>query len=197
MAGKISCDIDRIVVSRGRVEEDAYWEFMSRRSHGAMHHYTALDANQRMPAPWWFILNVPRELRKGEYVLLQAVDYPRIDDWTPIARTVINLAKATMRGYRGMLYAKIRLADPVGAQKYENVLWEHRHALPPYLKSFTLCAKKKVATTRGGDAESLVAVMPHDDHAQMIRLFFATKAWPLHLGLPVATRRALGHEPSR
>jgi hypothetical protein len=184
-------DLSRIVVSRGRVDPNAHWEFGTRIFHGAVHHYAALDANAPLPVPWWFILNVPRVLRKGGYVLLQAIDYPRTEAWTPVARTVINFAKATMQGYRGMLYAKIRLADPMGAQKYENVTWELRGALPPYLSEFTLRAKRKVATTRGSDGDSLVAVIPRDDHAQMIRLFFATKAWPLDQGLPAATRRAL------
>ena len=198
MRGKGKLDVNRIVVSPGRVEADAHWEFLGGViSHGAIHHYTALDANEELPLPWLFLLHVPHDLRKGGYVLLQALDYPRTKAWTPLARTVINFAKATMGDYRGMLYAKIRLADPLGAQKYENVTWEHRQALPEYLRGFDLRAKKRVGTTRGSDAESLVAVMPRDDHAQMIRLFFATKAWPLQQGLPAATRKALGRHDSR
>ncbi len=191
MSPRAQPDVHRIVVSRGRVDQSAHWEFRGKVFHGAIHHYAALDANTIMPIPWWLILCVPRDLRKGGYVLLQALDFPRTEAWTPIARTVINFAKATMQGYRGMLYAKIRLADPMSPQRYENVAWGIRSTLPPYLAGFRLRAKRKVATTRGSDADSLVAVVPRDDHAGMIRLFFATKAWPLDKGLPAATRRAL------
>ncbi len=197
MARKTNLDVGLIVVSPGRVEEDAYWEFRGAVSHGAIYHYTVLDANDRLPLPWWFLVHVPKELRKGGYVLLQALDYPRIKSWTPVVRTVINFAKATMPDYRSMVYAKIRLADPAGAQKYENVTWEHRQVLPPYLRAFDLRAKKRVATTRGRDADSLVALVRRDDHACMIRLFFATKVWPLREGLPPAARKALARGGSR
>jgi hypothetical protein len=136
-------------------------------------------------------------MRKGDYVLLQALDYPRAKAWTPLARMVINFAKATMPDYRGMLYAKIRLADPAGDRKYDSIFWEQRKVLPAYIAAFDLHAKSQVATTRGGDAESLVAVLPRDDHAQMIRLYFAVKAWPLREGLPAATRKALGRAAAR
>jgi hypothetical protein len=197
MRGKGGLDVERIIVSPGRFDPDAHWEFSGVISHGAIHHYTVLDANEETPLPWWFLLHVPKELRKGGYVLLQPLDYPRTKAWTPVARTVINFAKATMADYRGMLYAKIRLADPMGSQRYENVAWAHRQLLPAYFRAFDLRAKKRVATTRGKDADSLVAVMPRDDHVQMIRLFFATKAWPLQEGLPAATRKALGRDTPR
>jgi len=191
MARTSSFDADRIIVTPGRVDRNAYWEFSGKVSHGTMHHYVAMDANLPSPLGWWFLVHVPAELKKGEYVLLQAIDYPRLRPWTPVARTVINFAKATMPKYRGMLYAKMRLADPLGVGKYEGVAWKHRGALPSYLKGFTLRSKKQVATTRGKDSDSLVAVLPRDDHAQMVRLFYATKVWPLYAGLPTATRRAL------
>ncbi len=194
MAGAPKFDVARILVTAGRIDRKAHWEFSGRVSHGAMHHYLALDGNLPSPVGWWFLVHVPAGQKKGEYVLLQAIDYPRARAWTPVARTVINFAKATMPKDRGMLYAKIRLADPLAAAKYEGVAWQHRAALPPYLKGFTLRRKRQVATTRGKDGDSLVAVVPRDDHMQMVRLFYATKVWPLHAGLPAATRRALTRE---
>ncbi len=191
MVRRANLEVDGIVVSLGRVDRDAYWEFRGKVSHGTVFHYFALDANDEKPPRWWFLLHVPKELRKGAYLLLQALDYPRAKEWTPVGRTVINFAKATMPDYRGNVYAKIRLADPVTPRKYENVARAHKNFLPDYLGSFKLRPKSAVATTRGGDAESLVAVIPREDHTTMIRLFFATKAWPLRGGLPAATRKAL------
>jgi hypothetical protein len=192
MAVKRRFDVDRIVISPGRVDEDSFWEFGGNVFRGTVYHYVALDANGKLPRPWWFVLHVPSDWRKGAYVLLQALDYPRTRAWTPVGRTAINFAKATMPKFRGMLYAKVRLADPMGSQKYENVAWAQREVLPGYFAAFNLRPKRRVATTRGSDGESLVAVMSRDDHAQMIRLYFATKAWPLDVGLPALTRKALG-----
>jgi hypothetical protein len=176
-------DIDRIIVTPGRVEKRAYWEFSGRTFSGSIHHYVAADANLPASGTWWFLIHVPSDLRKGGYVLVQAVDYPRIAAWTAIARTVINFAKATLPKHRGRLYAKIRLSDPLGGRKYEGWTWQNRAALPSYLRRFRLSVKNRVATTRGTDGDSLVAVLPRHDHVQMIRLFFATKAWPLYRGV--------------
>ena len=46
--------------------------------------------------------------------------------------------------------------------------------------------KKNVRPTRGTDGESLVVLVAPDDHAMMIRLFFATKVWVLKEGIALA-----------
>jgi hypothetical protein len=43
--------------------------------------------------------------------------------------------------------------------------------------------KQSVRTTQGNDGEDLVALVARDDHAAMIRLFFATKVWILKEGI--------------
>jgi hypothetical protein len=194
MASRQTLDVSRIVVVPGRIDQRAYWEFRKQMFRGTIYHYAAMDANLPSRVPWWFTVNVPKTIKKGGYVLLQALDYPRMEAWAPIPRTVINFAKATMTAYRGMLYAKIRLADPMSAQKYENTKWGHRKALPAYFGPFTLRPKRKVATSRASDGDTLVAAMRRDDHAQMVRLFFATKVWPLRVGLPTSTRKALARD---
>ncbi len=177
-------EIGRVIATPMRVETGAYWEFSRRVFSGEIHHYLAADGNLPGTGTWWFLVHVPDDLKKGGYVLLQAVDYPRIEAWTPIARTVINFAKATMPRFRGMVYAKIRLSDPEGGHKFEGWTWKRRAALPEDLRGFRLSVKRKVATTRGADGDALVAVLPRQDHVEMIRLFFATKVWPLHRGAP-------------
>jgi hypothetical protein len=87
-----------------------------------------------------------------------------------------------MPGYRGKMYAKVRLSDPGGGHKYEGLKWDRRSGLPPYLRGFKLAPKRKVAATRGTDRDALVAVVPRQEHVRMIRLFFASKVWPLHEG---------------
>ena len=39
--------------------------------------------------------------------------------------------------------------------------------------------KSKVRSTRGSDGDALVIVVSANDHAAMIRLFFAMKVWVL------------------
>lgn len=197
MAVRNKLSVDRVVIAPGRVDPKAHWEFQGKVVKGSIHHYMAMDGNLPSIVPWWFILHVPDRLQKGGYLLLQALDFPRIPAWTPIARTVINYAKATMTKHRGSVYAKVRLAASDKHQKYENVGWDQRKILPDYLQAFDLRAKSKVATTRGNDGDSLVAVIPGADHAQMIRFFVATKVWPLHPGLPAATRKAVHREGAR
>ena len=39
--------------------------------------------------------------------------------------------------------------------------------------------KARVKSTKGTDGQALVVLVPPNDHAAMIRLFFATKVWIL------------------
>ncbi len=175
-------ETERVIATPMRVEAGAFWEFSGRVFSGDIHHYLAADGNMPGSGTWWFLVHVPDDLKKGGYVLLQAVDYPRTEAWTPIARTVINFAKATMPRFRGMVYAKIRLSDPGGGHKFEGWTWKRRTELPVHLRGFRLSVKSRVATTRGSDGDALVAVLPRQDHVAMIRLFFATKVWALCQG---------------
>jgi hypothetical protein len=43
--------------------------------------------------------------------------------------------------------------------------------------------KRNVRPTRGTDGDALVVLVAADDHAAMIRLFFATKVWVLKEGI--------------
>jgi hypothetical protein len=47
--------------------------------------------------------------------------------------------------------------------------------------------KKSVRSTHGNDGEDLVALVAADDHAGMIRLFFATKVWVLKERISLGT----------
>jgi hypothetical protein len=53
------------------------------------------------------------------------------------------------------------------------------------MESWNLRLKNTVITTRGTDGNDQVAVVGVDDYEEMIRLFFALKAWPLRLGYEV------------
>jgi hypothetical protein len=44
-------------------------------------------------------------------------------------------------------------------------------------------AKERVRSTRGTDGNTLVVLVDPDDHAGMIRLYFAMKVWVLKEGI--------------
>jgi hypothetical protein len=46
--------------------------------------------------------------------------------------------------------------------------------------------KQSVRPTKGNDGQDLVVVVAAQDHAAMIRLFFATKVWILKEGISLA-----------
>ena len=58
---------------------------------------------------------------------------------------------------------------------------DERGDLPPWFEPLKgrMRIKQNVRTTRGTDGQALVVLVAPDDHAAMIRLFFATKVWVL------------------
>jgi hypothetical protein len=58
---------------------------------------------------------------------------------------------------------------------------DERHDLPAWFEPLQsrMRLKQNVRPTRGTDGEALVVLVPSDDHAAMIRLFFAMKVWVL------------------
>jgi hypothetical protein len=61
------------------------------------------------------------------------------------------------------------------------VRWDQRDALPRWFEALRSRMRKKgkVNATKGSDGDSLVILVSPDDHAAMIRLFFAMKVWVL------------------
>jgi hypothetical protein len=75
----------------------------------------------------------------------------------------------------------VALADPTGVRSRDIVRADERSKLPSWFDALRGRMRKKqnVRNTRGTDGEALVVLLPVDDHAAMIRLFFATKVWVL------------------
>jgi hypothetical protein len=75
----------------------------------------------------------------------------------------------------------VALADPTGEKSRAIVRADQRGKLPRWFDALRgrMRVKEKVKSTRGTDGRSLVVLVPADDHASMIRLFFATKVWIL------------------
>ncbi len=106
---------------------------------------------------------------------------PSLKAWIGLERRSLTFARASRTGYRGRYYCQIALADPTG-ERTKDVLKKHERALlPPWFDevSTRLRVKGTVRSTKGNDADQLVAVVRPSEHAVMIGLFFATKVWVL------------------
>ena len=73
------------------------------------------------------------------------------------------------------------LADATGEKSKSVVRTDERDELPAWFAPLQgrMRRKEAVKPTKGTDGNSLVILIPADDHAFMIRLFFATKVWVL------------------
>ena len=98
-----------------------------------------------------------------------------------VGRSSIAFPRATKSPYRGSRYCKVTLADPSGSRTKFVIRKGDERALPTWLKAFGphLKLKQTVTTTRGRDGLHKVLVVRSDDHAAMIRAFFAFKIWVL------------------
>ena len=81
----------------------------------------------------------------------------------------------------GTYYCPIALADVTGRQSRIVIRSDERELLPAWFRTLDrrMRAKESVRSTRGTDANALVALVPAGDHAAMIGMFFATKVWVL------------------
>jgi hypothetical protein len=88
---------------------------------------------------------------------------------------------ATKGEARGRRYCLVALADPTGERSRDVIRGDERSKLPPWFDAVAsrMRLKQTVRPTKGTDAQSLVVLVAPDDHATMIRLFFATKVWVL------------------
>jgi hypothetical protein len=79
----------------------------------------------------------------------------------------------------------VALADPTGAKSRDVVRGDERSELPPWFDALKsrMRVKQNGRPTKGNDGEDLVIVVTAEDHAAMIRLFFATKVWVLKEGI--------------
>ena len=140
--------------------------------------YHVVDGNYDRLNQWTFVIQQPD--RDGP-VIVRARETPVKRVWAAVGRSSVTFQRATKPGYRKSRYAKVTLADPSGSQTKFVIRKGDEAALPRWFKSLrsALKLKQTVTTTRGRDGEHRVLVVPADDHAAMIRAFFAFKVWVL------------------
>jgi hypothetical protein len=101
----------------------------------------------------------------------------------------LTFTRATKGDARGKWYCPVALADPTGVRSRAVVRGDQRERLPKWFDELRkrMRIKEKVRNTRGTDSQALVLLVDPDDHATMIRLFFATKVWIMKERIALAT----------
>jgi len=171
MAPRRRYQLDRVTVEPGE-QRASTWTFGGEPMSGTEQAYSVQDGNFPARNQWEFVVRTPSS-RDGRVEVR-----PRT---TPFSR-------ATKGDARGKWYCKVALADPTGAKSRDVVRGDQRGKLPPWFDGLKGRMRKKtnVRPTKGNDGEDLVVVVAAQDHAAMIRLFFATKVWILKEGISLA-----------
>jgi hypothetical protein len=178
MARRTRYRLDRVTVWPGD-RRASTWTFAGKAMAGIEQSYAVRDENFPSRNEWEFIVRIPDN--RDERIEVRPRVAPNVKAWAELPDRSLTFARATKGDARGKWYCPVALADPTGAKSRDVVRGDERHQLPRWfdpLKS-RMRVKEKVRNTRGTDGQSLVILVPADDHAAMIQLFFATKVWVL------------------
>lgn len=178
MARRTRYQLDRVTVEPGE-QRPSTWTFGGAPVTGMEQAYTVRDTNFPARNQWDFVVRIPNS-RDGR-VEVRPRTTPNVKVWAELPDRSITFMRATKGDARGKWYCKVALADPTGQKSRDVVRGDERSSLPPWFDRLKGRMRKKqsVRTTRGNDGEDLVVLVAPDDHAAMIRLFFATKVWIL------------------
>jgi hypothetical protein len=178
MAPRSRYSLDQVSVEPGE-ERASSWTFGGKPVTGVELTYTVRDENFRSRNEWEFIVRIPRV--RGERIEVRPRTTPNVRAWAELPDRSLTFARATRGAARGKWYCQVALADPTGEKSRAIVRGDQRGKLPRWFDVLRgrMRIKEKVRPTRGTDGQSLVVLVAADDHASMIRLFFATKVWVL------------------
>ncbi|HXW96538.1 MAG TPA: hypothetical protein VEI47_03055 [Gemmatimonadales bacterium] len=181
-----SYNLDKVLVAGGE-RRPATWTFGGEAVSGFEHSYTVTDTNFPSRNQWEFIVRLPKA--SGDRIEVRPRTTPAVTAWAELPDRSLTFVKATLGAARGKRYCPVALADVTGERSRDVVRADERDRLPRWFTALRnrMRAKRAVKTTRGTDGESLVILVPSDDYAGMIRLFFATKVWVLKEGFRLPT----------
>lgn len=198
MASRKRYRLDLVMLEPGEVRR-AKWTFAKggRQSpvRGDEHHYTVTDRNLASKNKWEFLVRVP-DTSDGR-IEVRPRTTPPMHTWKALTYRSLQFQKATLGEARGKRYAKVSLAvppsgratdDPRGNRTKDVIRGDQRRDLIRRAKWFEslqgrMRTKERVRSTRGTDGNTLVILVSPDDHALMVRLFFAMKVWVLKEGI--------------
>jgi len=159
---------------------------------GNEHVYAVTDGNLAARNKWEFLVRVP-DASDGRVEIRPRVT-PPVQMWKALTYRSLQFQKATKGDARGKRYAKVSLAvppsgrareDPRGNRTKDVIRSDQRRDLPRWFEGLErrMRAKERVRSTKGTDGNTLVVLVDSDDHAGMIRLYFAMKVWVLKEGV--------------
>jgi hypothetical protein len=195
MASRKRYRLDQVAVESGEVRR-AKWTFAKGGRQapvkGSEHLYSVTDGNLAGRNKWEFLVRVPDE--SDGRVEIRPRTTPPIHTWKALTYRSLQFQKATKGEYRGRRYCKVSLAvppagrakdDPRGTRTKDVIRGDQRRDLPKWFESLQgrMRTKESVRSTRGTDRNVLVILVQPDDHATMIRLYFAMKVWILKEGI--------------
>lgn len=178
MASRKRYRLDRVTVERGE-SRPATWTFAGKPMAGVEQGYAVKDGNFATRNTWDFMIRIPKA--RGERLEVRPRSTPNLKVWAELTDRSLTFSCATKGGARGRRYCLVALADPTGARSRDIVRADERDQLPEWFGALQgrMRLKQNVRPTRGTDGQSLVVLVSAEDHAAMIRLFFATKVWVL------------------
>lgn len=178
MAPRARYQLDRVTVWPGE-RRASTWTFGGRPLSGVEQSYAVRDENFPSNNEWEFIVRIPSD--RDERVEVRPRMTPNVKAWAELPDRSLTFVRATKGDARGKWYCQVALADPTGVKSRDIVRGDQRDQLPRWFDPLRrrMRVKEKVRNTKGTDGQALVVLVPADDHAAMIRLFFATKVWVL------------------
>ena len=195
MASRKRYRLDQVAVEPGEARR-AKWTFAKGGRQapvkGTEHLYTVTDGNLSGRNKWEFLVRVPDD--SDGRVEIRPRSTPPTHTWKALTYRSIQFQKATKGEARGRRYCKVSLAvppqgrakdDPRGTRTKDVIRGDQRRDLPKWFESLQgrMRTKESVRSTRGTDGNTLVILVQPDDHAMMIRLYFAMKVWILKEGI--------------
>jgi hypothetical protein len=182
MAPRKRYQLDRVTVDAGD-SRPATWTFGGEPVSGTEQTYAVIDGNFPSRNEWEFMVRIPKV--RGGRLEVRPRTTPNLKVWAELTDRSLTFSRATRGEARGRWYCQVALADPTGTKTKDVVKGEERRRLPAWFDALQgrMRLKKNVRPTRGTDGDSLVVLVPAEDHAAMIRLFFATKVWVLKEGV--------------
>lgn len=170
--------LDKVTVEPAGSRESS-WTFAGEAVRGTELAYLVVDGNFPSRNLWEFIVRVPAA--RGARVEVRPRTAPAVKAWEELPDRSLTFSRATRGAARGKWYCQVALADATGEKSKSVVRTDERDQLPAWFDALQgrMRRKEAVKPTKGTDGNSLVILVPPDDHAAMIRLFFATKVWIL------------------
>jgi hypothetical protein len=182
MASRRRYQLDRVTIEAGE-SRPATWTFGGDAVSGTEQAYAVMDGNFSSRNTWEFMVRIPKA--RGGRLEVRPRTTPNLKVWAELTDRSLTFSRATRGEARGRWYCQVALADPTGSRTKDVVKGEERRRLPAWFDPLQgrMRLKRNVRPTRGTDGDALVVLVPADNHAAMIRLFFATKVWVLKEGI--------------